>query len=352
MRFLLLSVWFAAVGLVMGLPAGANAAQKMTFADIAAAPKNQGQALGLFLSGTTRVFWERGGQVSIYYFASNGRLIRADSGKDKLLYGKWTLRKGRNPSVCLHLGAKGKKTCYTLKSKALKWEAGACEGNAFALSSKSGKAPSNVGIAARPKVLVKACQRLSERRLASVKGVSGITARMVAKSLKDKRYDSKVPGIYKRGSPERRRWTKKLTTNYAGTTRVTYSRGHGYQVVYFAPNKRVYLAHPKNPRVLPGKWWIQDGVWGHEACFNYGPNTYNPVTKRRKRVTCIELSTVAKMQKSGCVGDRFGLSRSKSNPFGPGQNGARRAASRQCQGVGTEIHEQFSREAREQRSKR
>ncbi|MDO5706800.1 MAG: hypothetical protein Q4G49_17240 [Paracoccus sp. (in: a-proteobacteria)] len=68
----------------------------------------------------------------------------------------------------------------------------------------------------------------------------------------------------------------------AATTVKSYSRAHGTQIEYLAPDGRSFLLYPGNRMILPGEWQIRgSGPIKGEMCFRYGANTYNPVTGAR-----------------------------------------------------------------------
>lgn len=56
---------------------------------------------------------------------------------------------------------------------------------------------------------------------------------------------------------------------------------HGTQVEYHAANGTAYLWYPGNRRIVVGEWKIEAIKSSKpELCYRYGPNTYNPVTRR------------------------------------------------------------------------
>jgi len=66
--------------------------------------------------------------------------------------------------------------------------------------------------------------------------------------------------------------------SYSGNTFVYYGRAHGVQVEYYSANGRNYLWYPGNRRAVPGRWKLSNKK---TICFQYGGNTYNPVTRKR-----------------------------------------------------------------------
>jgi len=61
---------------------------------------------------------------------------------------------------------------------------------------------------------------------------------------------------------------------YCGQTLHFYEPSHGNQVEYLDPSGRCYLWYPGNPVVLVGRWRCDES----RVYFQYGGNTYNPVT--------------------------------------------------------------------------
>ncbi|HQZ13360.1 MAG TPA: hypothetical protein PK286_10805 [Devosia sp.] len=63
----------------------------------------------------------------------------------------------------------------------------------------------------------------------------------------------------------------------SNVTIMTYDPGHGTQIEYFDAKGNNFLWYPGNRAVVAGRWKVE----GKNICFNYGGNTYNPVTKQR-----------------------------------------------------------------------
>jgi hypothetical protein len=55
-----------------------------------------------------------------------------------------------------------------------------------------------------------------------------------------------------------------------------YSIEHGNQIEYYDPSGWLYLWYPRNKSAVSGGWYIE----GEDLYARYGPNTYNPVTRR------------------------------------------------------------------------
>ncbi len=146
----------------------------VTYTKLARAPGDRSSAVQHLLAGTSRVFWETGRRVSIYYLGKNGSAIRAQSGMKKLRYGRWSVTKGPKPRVCFDFRNSGRNACYSLTSKSLDWQAGACEGNKFGLSTKSSLAPKEVAGNRNPMILIKMCRRLSANRVREVRRIAGL----------------------------------------------------------------------------------------------------------------------------------------------------------------------------------
>ena len=110
---------------------------------------------------------------------------------------------------------------------------------------------------------------------------------------------------------------------FVNRTRVSFSSGHGTQVSYMAPNGAVYLWYPGNRVVLPGSWSLEPRAMpGYPPrayailCFQYGPNTYNPVTGRGGGgPECGPADRWARYAVDQAPGDVFGLARRQSPPF-------------------------------------
>lgn len=64
-------------------------------------------------------------------------------------------------------------------------------------------------------------------------------------------------------------------------TNLSFDPGHGTQIEYVAPNDTSFLWYPGNTMVLPGRWNTVPAQHGQAAqiCFDYGPRSYNPVTR-------------------------------------------------------------------------
>ncbi|MFC3637092.1 hypothetical protein ACFONL_06800 [Camelimonas fluminis] len=108
-------------------------------------------------------------------------------------------------------------------------------------------------------------------------------------------------------------------------TRVTMGGGHGVQVSYATPDGRIYLWYPGNREVLAGRWRIVESnavvrtrTSAYEfpqtrVCFDYGMNSYNPVT-RKSGEECMHAAIMKMFAGQSVAGDRFGLSRRKAVP--------------------------------------
>ena len=109
------------------------------------------------------------------------------------------------------------------------------------------------------------------------------------------------------GVPEAREY-------YVCKTRVSFSEGHGTQVSYMNSTGRVFLWYPGNPVVVPGLWKIEEATIKNltfaALCFQYGLDTYNPVTKERGgKWSCLPADIWARMEVDSADGDVFGLER-------------------------------------------
>jgi hypothetical protein len=111
-----------------------------------------------------------------------------------------------------------------------------------------------------------------------------------------------------------------------GRTRVVGGGGHGVQVVYTTGNGRSYLWYPGNQTVLAGRWRIVEQMATvrtatnayefpqTKVCFDYGNNSYNPVTGKTGE-ECQHAAFMMMFSGRSVAGDKFGLSRRKAVPF-------------------------------------
>lgn len=119
----------------------------------------------------------------------------------------------------------------------------------------------------------------------------------------------------------------------ANKTFRSYSPQHGTQLEYNAPDGRTYLWYPGNAVVLEGRWRVEpdphapklletppgsgnivEGPPRFRRCYQYGSNTYNPVTGRRGgEWECQGVFSQGLGQPRG--GDVFGLARRKTVPM-------------------------------------
>jgi hypothetical protein len=107
---------------------------------------------------------------------------------------------------------------------------------------------------------------------------------------------------------------------YVCKTRVSFSPGHGTQVSYMNAAGAVFLWYPGNAIVLPGRWRIEEVTVANQPhaalCFQYGANTYNPVTKERGATwNCLPAHFWARTTVDSAEGDVFGLTRRSAVPF-------------------------------------
>lgn len=65
----------------------------------------------------------------------------------------------------------------------------------------------------------------------------------------------------------------------ADRTDVSYMPGHGTQISYTSADGRSWLWYPGNPRILEGRWKLDDSKDYLQVCYNYGPGTRNPMMK-------------------------------------------------------------------------
>ncbi|MGB9364465.1 MAG: hypothetical protein WCE79_00485 [Xanthobacteraceae bacterium] len=94
-----------------------------------------------------------------------------------------------------------------------------------------------------------------------------------------------------------------------------FDQGHGTQVYYMRPDGTEFLWYPGNTVIVTSKWRLTprgDGSPQHgvDICFQYGTNTYNPVTKQQGgQWECRPAHINARRVVERAMGDVFGLSR-------------------------------------------
>jgi hypothetical protein len=103
-------------------------------------------------------------------------------------------------------------------------------------------------------------------------------------------------------------------------THMTFSGGHGTQVSYLRSDGVEFLWYPGNAVVVRGKWNIVEHATeprGYaDICFQYGANTYNPVTGRAGgNWECRPAHVFVRSTVDRADGDVFGLARRGSVPF-------------------------------------
>lgn len=112
-------------------------------------------------------------------------------------------------------------------------------------------------------------------------------------------------------------------TARSDTTHVSHDIQHGTQVSYSTADGRIYLWYPGNPQVLQGRWQACEysytvrtgGAFGGQAlatygimCFEYGPGTFNPATKRSgDNWECGPAGALQRRSVEARSGDVFGL---------------------------------------------
>ena len=113
----------------------------------------------------------------------------------------------------------------------------------------------------------------------------------------------------------------------ASQTGLSYDPQHGTQVSYATKNGSTYLWYPGNQVVVAGNWRVQsrqieikvDGRVVRQrddssVCYQYGPGSYNPVTRRSGAEVCIPFVSRAQFFRETQAGDVFALT-SGSPPF-------------------------------------
>ena len=135
--------------------------------------------------------------------------------------------------------------------------------------------------------------------------------------------------VTKPGPMEQAEFRKMLV----GKTWLSYDGRHGTQVTFIAADGRAFLWYPGNTVILPSRWTISERkdsfLYRHPGgagqsfhmlqtaviCFQYGPNTYNPVTGNRSRPECGTPGTWQRTHFDERPGDPLGLARMKAPPF-------------------------------------
>jgi hypothetical protein len=133
---------------------------------------------------------------------------------------------------------------------------------------------------------------------------------------------------YALAEPQQLRITSELNVEEARhffvcMTNVSFSKGHGTQVFYLRPDGMEFLWYPGNSLIVQGKWRIEARTTSGERskdysviCFQYGANTYNPVTKKSGGTwTCTPAHVVAGRIVDRAAGDVFRLARRTAVPF-------------------------------------
>ena len=109
-----------------------------------------------------------------------------------------------------------------------------------------------------------------------------------------------------------------------GTTNMTFS-AHGTQVEFLSRDGRTALWYPGNSVVLHGRWRLvgADAATGSRdnICFQYGSNTYNPITLHSGGGwECESIALYQGHVVERVAGDPFGLDKREGVPFTlPGQ---------------------------------
>ncbi|MCB1518367.1 MAG: hypothetical protein KDJ19_12215 [Hyphomicrobiaceae bacterium] len=103
------------------------------------------------------------------------------------------------------------------------------------------------------------------------------------------------------------------------TTNLHYDSHFGTQVEYLSSRGKAYLWFPGNSRIVKGEWIVLSETDNASSpllmCFNYGENSYNPVTGQRGGWECQALPDYLDDLKEQTSGDMFGLARRSRVPF-------------------------------------
>jgi hypothetical protein len=96
-----------------------------------------------------------------------------------------------------------------------------------------------------------------------------------------------------------------FTVGASGKTVLMYDASHGNQVEFYDKDGNCFLWYPGNTVPVRGRWEAR----GDQICFQYGPNTYNPVTRERGgHWDCAPVATWSVHVVDTVPGDVFGLS--------------------------------------------
>jgi len=106
-------------------------------------------------------------------------------------------------------------------------------------------------------------------------------------------------------------------------TRMSFGPGHGTQVSYMHPDGAIFLWYPGNAVIVPGKWQIvprtttaQPAEESASICFQYGSNTYNPVTGQfGGKWECRPADVFDRSTVDRAEGDVFALATRTAVPF-------------------------------------
>lgn len=92
------------------------------------------------------------------------------------------------------------------------------------------------------------------------------------------------------------------------TTYLSFSRAHGFQVIYLAPQGKAWLWYPGNRAGVPEEY-RRDVVSGQQAlCWRHPQNSFNPVTQQRGgSFACQSLQVSQRAIVSSLPGDPFSL---------------------------------------------
>ncbi len=98
-------------------------------------------------------------------------------------------------------------------------------------------------------------------------------------------------------------------------THMGFDQGHGTQVFYMRPDGTEFLWYPANSAIVTSNWRLTPRVKGapHQGvdlCFQYGTNTYNPVTSQQGGWwECSPAHVAVRRVIESVKGDIFGLAR-------------------------------------------
>ncbi len=121
--------------------------------------------------------------------------------------------------------------------------------------------------------------------------------------------DSPNPYVTPVAALEQQLSAPQLRALASGRTHRSYSKQHGTQVEYLAPDGNAYLWYPGNTRVVAGTWRVEQNDQNPKAgviCYAYR-NSHNPALGLRSGEQCITARSFNSGQHDARSGDLFNL---------------------------------------------